>query len=418
MKYYSITFNNPLAHFITSFKNDNDKNILLHLSRDADVYNVIPDISRFYIVDESKELIRNIDEINIRNGSIIIDDVILPFKTTEDDIYSVYDMYTIVDPENSYNGLEYNFFYNPLISNYKKACVFNDIINNDKLVYIKDNKYIIEETILIMFRRFRLASYIEDNIINYIILDFDIPDDIISSTINYDVINMINFKDCGVTNIVENNIDSGDYDNSSRISVSRISCQNNKCSFDSIEENIPEDDEFMSEEDSDEPEESEEEPEESEEDSLYGNLGAVSCEGFTDNEKRRMFVLWELAQYDEWRDVIINSPEFKKYAKEFVANVYMTKEIYENVLKKILSAEIPMNTKKFRNDGHGYLFNTFRLQDNITELYEYFSDKDNRDDIINIYNIIVSDPGRINLENDYFDNYYSNDFVDWVIDDE
>ncbi|MBR2022822.1 MAG: hypothetical protein IJ997_03935 [Mycoplasmataceae bacterium] len=415
MKYYSITFNNPLAHFITSFKNDSDKNILLRLSRDADVYNVIPDISRFYIVDESKEWIRNIDEINIRNGSVIIDDdVILPFMTTEDDIYSVYDMYTIVDSENIYSGLEYNFFYNPLISNYKKACVFNDIINNEKLVYIKNNKYIIEETILIMFRRFRLASYIENNYINYIMLDFDIPDDIISSNINYDVVSMINFKDCGVTNIIENDIDSGDFDNSSRISVSIISCKNNKCSFDSIEESIPEDDEFISEEEYEDSEESEEESEE--EESLYGNIGAVSCEGFTDNEKRRMFVLWELAQYDEWRDVIINSPEFKKYAKEFISNVRMTNEIYENVLKKILSAEIPMNTKKFKNDGHGYLFNTFRLQDNITELYEFFDDKDNRDDIVNIYNIIVSDPGRINITNDYFDNYYSNDFVEWVMD--
>ena len=148
MKYYSLSFNNPLSKFISSFINEDENNILLKLSRDPNVYNVIPDISRFFIVDESKELIRNIEEINIRNGSIVIDDVILPFYTQEDDIYAVYDMYTIVDKDNIYNGLEYNFFYNPLISNYKKACIFNEIINNDKLVRIKNNYYIIEETIL------------------------------------------------------------------------------------------------------------------------------------------------------------------------------------------------------------------------------------------------------------------------------
>lgn len=424
MKYYSLSFNNPLSKFISSFINEDENNILLKLSRDPNVYNVIPDISRFFIVDESKELIRNIEEINIRNGSIVIDDVILPFYTQEDDIYAVYDMYTIVDKDNIYNGLEYNFFYNPLISNYKKACIFNEIINNDKLVHIKNNYYIIEETILKMFRRFRLANFIENSHIFYILLDFNIPDEIITADINYDVIDMINFKNCGITNIIENNDednviendeDTGDYDNTSKISVSTIKCKRNMCYYDSIPEEYDNtEDEYSSEDDSSEdeyniPKEYSSIPEEEEE------YGIVSCDDFSINDRRRMYILWELTQFEEWRDVIIKSPEFKKYAKKYISNGCNNKTMYETVLKKILLGEIPMNTKKFKCDGYGYLFNTFRLQDNISELNDMFSNKDNCDDIINIYNTIVDDPGRVFIENDYFDNYYPESFVKWII---
>ena len=124
-----------------------------------------------------------------------------------------------------------------------------------------------------------------------------------------------------------------------------------------------------------------------------------------------MYILWELTQFEEWRDVIIKSPEFKKYAKKYISNGCNNKTMYETVLKKILLGEIPMNTKKFKCDGYGYLFNTFRLQDNISELNDMFSNKDNCDDIINIYNTIVDDPGRVFIENDYFDNYYPESFV-------
>jgi hypothetical protein len=440
---YSISFNNPLAKFITSFKNDNESNILLKLSRDPSVYNVIPDISRFYVVDESKELIRNISDINIKNGCIVIDDedVTLPFNIEEDDIYAVYDMYAIVDTDNDYNGLEYNFFYNPLITNYKKACVFNEIINNEKLVFIKDDMYIIEGTILNMFRRFRLAKYVEDSRILYTLLDFDIPDNITSTPIDYNIIEMINFKDCGITNIIENNNDTGDYDNSSRISISQLICENDKCKFDSIYEYIPEDyddteeeeepvEEKKEEEDNSEiedeeyEEESEIEDEESEiedegeeiEEEEYGHIGMVSVNGIDDNDKRRMYILWELAQFDEWRNSIIESNEFKKYVKEFVnPKSIINRNVYEYILKNILQGKLPINTKEFKNDGHGYIFNTFRLQDNITEIYEMFTDDDKEDDIIRIYNMIINDPGRINIEDDYFDNYYPESFVNWVI---
>lgn len=437
---YSISFNNPLAKFITSFKNENESNILLKLSRDPSVYNVIPDISRFYVVDESKELIRNISDINIKNGCIVIDDedVTLPFNIEEDDIYAVYDMYAIVDTDNDYNGLEYNFFYNPLITNYKKACVFNEIINNEKLVFIKDNKYIIEGTILNMFRRFRLAKYVEDSRILYTLLDFDIPDDITSTPIDYNIIEMINFKDCGITNIIENNEDTGDYDNSSRISISQIICENDRCKFDSIYEYIPEDYDDTEEEEEDnseieDEEESEIEDEESEideegteiqeeeedyedEEESYGHIGIVSVKGIDDNDKRRMYVLWELAQFDEWRNSIIESDEFKEYAKEFVnPKSRINRNVYEYILKNILQGKLPINTKEFKNGGHGYIFNTFRLQDKISELYEMFTDDDKEDDIVRIYNIIINDPGRINIEDDYFDNYYPESFVNWII---
>ena len=437
MKYYSLSFNNPLSKFISSFINEDETNILLKLSNDPNVYNVIPDISKFFIVDESKELIRNIEEINIRNGSIVIDDVILPFYTQEDDIYAVYDMYTIVDKDNIYNGLEYNFFYNPLISNYKKACIFNEIINNDKLVRIKNNYYIIEETILKMFRRFRLANFIENSHIFYILLDFNIPDEIITADINYDVIDMINFKNCGITNIIENNDediniiendeDTGDYDNTSKISISTIKCKRNMCYYDSIpEEYSSEEESSSSEEESssseDEyssiPEEysSEEESSSFEEYSIpEEEYGIVSCDDFSINDRRRMYILWELTQFEEWRDVIIKSPEFKKYAKKYISNGCNNKTMYETVLKKILLGEIPMNTKKFKSDGYGYLFNTFRLQDNISELNDMFTNNDNCDDIINIYNTVVADPGRVFIENDYFDNYYPKSFVKWII---
>lgn len=388
MKYYSLSFSNPLSKFISSFMNEDENNILLKLSKDPNVYNVIPDISKFFIVDESKELIRNIEEINIRNGSILIDDdVTLPFYTQDDDIYAVYDMYTIVDPDNMYNGLEYNFFYNPLISNYKKACVFSEIINNDKLVRIKNNKYIIEETILNMFRRFRLANNIENSHIFYILIDFNIPDEIITADINYNVIDMINFKNCGITNIIENDEYTGDYDNTSRISVSTIICNRNKCFYNNDFDDIQEEDEY----------------------------GVVSCDDFSINEKRRMYILWELTQFEEWRDVIIESPEFKKYVKKFVYKYNDNdKSICEYVLKKILLGEIPINTKKFKNDGYGYLFDTFRLQDNISELNDLFTSKDKKDDIIKIYDIIVDDPDRVYIENDYFDNYYPDSFVEWI----
>lgn len=418
---YSISFNNPLAKFITSFKNENESNILLKLSRDPSVYNVIPDISRFYVVDESKELIRNISDINIKNGCVVIDDedVILPFNIEEDDIYAVYDMYAIVDIDNDYNGLEYNFFYNPLITNYKKACVFNEIINNENLVFIKDNKYIIEGTILNMFRRFRLAKYIEDSHIFYTLIDFDIPDNITSAPIDYNIIEMINFKDCGITNIIENNYDTGDYDNSSRISISQIICENDDASEieDDNSEIEDEESEIEGEYDDDESEEEEYEEEEEEEDEEeYGQIGIVSIKGINDNDKRRMYVLWELAQFDEWRNSIIESNEFKEYVKEFVnPKSRINRNVYEYILKNILQGKLPINTKEFKNDGHGYIFNTFRLQDNISELYEMFTDGDKEDDIVRIYNIIINDPGRINIEDDYFDNYYPESFVNWII---
>lgn len=436
---YSISFNNPLAKFITSFKNENESNILLKLARDPSVYNVIPDISRFHVVDESKELIRNVSDINIKNGYVVIDDedVVLPFNIEEDDIYAVYDMYAIVDTDNDYNGLEYNFFYNPLITNYKKACVFYEIINNEKLVFVKDNKYIIEGTILNMFRRFRLAKYIEDSRIMYTLLDFDIPDNITNAPIDYNIIEMINFKDCGITNIIENNEDTGDYDNSSRISISQIICENNRCKFDSIYEYIPEDyddteeeseiedeeeepveESEIEDEDSeiDEEEKREVEDEEEDEEEEYGHIGMVSVNGIDDNDKRRMYVLWELAQFDEWRNSIIESDEFKEYAKEFVnPKSRINRNVYEYILKNILQGKLPINTKKFKKDGHGYIFNTFRLQDNITEIYEMFTDDDKEDDIIRIYNMIINDPGRINIEDDYFDNYYPESFVNWVV---
>lgn len=346
--YKRFNIEDPFSQFIASVFARDDTNPFVKASNDFP--NIVPSFDNFTIVDESKEIMRKYNENDIIYN-IQFNDIILPYIPDEDDIFAVYDTYTIMDKDNHKSIINFNFFYNPSISNFMKMCrIFQNIVN-EKIVFTE--KYMFIDHILAdMLRRIRFVSALNNNTVYTTCIMFNNDDVPIVDTIvteeDYDKIIAIYGNDLyncenGDIEVVVSEVSSGDYDNQSQIG--------NKMTVNNIDKM-----EIINESDN------------------YTYDLTFPPENITDAQRLQAF--WTYCSIDDMREEIKDIRDFKKWKRIFNNNDISDDEF----IVKLLRNEVPLNTEPV--DGF-VIFNYINVIDlmNLNDDYP-----ENTDDILADFN--------------------------------
>lgn len=346
--YKRFNIEDPFAQFIASVFARDNTNPFVKASNDFP--NIVPSFDNFTIVDESKEIMRKYNENDIINN-IQFNDIILPYIPDENDIFAVYDTYTIKDEDNHKSIINFNFFYNPSISNFMKMCrIFQNVVN-EKIVFTE--KYMFIDHILAdMLRRIRFVSALNNNTVYTTCIMFNNNDVPIVDTIvteeDYDKIIAIyghDLYDCenGDIEVVVSEVSSGDYDNQSQIGNKMTRNTVNKMEI------ISESDDYM-----------------------YDLT--FPPEDITDAQRLQAF--WTFCSIDDMRKKIKKTREFNKWKR-----ITNNNDISDNeFIVKLLRNEVPLNT----DDVNGFvIFNGFDVID-FMDLNDNYPE--NTDDILADFN--------------------------------
>ena len=246
--YKKFDINSPFGQFLYAVNTDNKNDPFVNA---VDIYpNHIVTFTNFIVTDESKKILRDISEMNIINEEVDIDfnNINLPFIPNDEDNLAVYDMYTLQDNENYRSIINFNYFYNPTITNFMKMCRIKQYILNGKIVFSKDYVFV-NAIVADMLRRIRFIIDIADDKLYTYMYYFNFDDDPIVDTIESqeDLDNVIEIYgnelyddtcDSPVIEIAIANI-TGDYDNESKLGIKESRKSSKK--MDIIEESEEED---------------------------------------------------------------------------------------------------------------------------------------------------------------------------------
>ena len=224
--YKKIDINTPIGQFLLAINTNDESNDFVNATN---MYpNHIVNFDNFKVTEKSKEILRNISEMNIINEEVDIDfsNIKLPFVPNEEDILAVYDMYTLQDNENYRSIINFNYFYNPTITNFMKLCRIKQYILNNKIVFTDDFVFI-NVIIADMLRRIRFVINLYDDMLYTHMYYFDFDDEPIVDTITTqeDLDNILEiygnelYDDSCESPTIEVTIaeDTGDYDNESKL---------------------------------------------------------------------------------------------------------------------------------------------------------------------------------------------------------
>ena len=224
--YKKIDINTPIGQFLLAINSNDESNDFVNATN---MYpNHIVNFDNFKVTEKSKEILRNISEMNIINEEVDIDfsNIKLPFVPNEEDILAVYDMYTLQDNENHRSIINFNYFYNPTITNFMKLCRIKQYILNNKIVFTDDFVFI-NVIIADMLRRIRFVINLYDDMLYTHMYYFDFDDEPIVDTITTqeDLDNILEiygnelYDDSCESPTIEVTIaeDTGDYDNESKL---------------------------------------------------------------------------------------------------------------------------------------------------------------------------------------------------------
>ena len=221
--YKRFDISSPFAQFLFAINNNDTNEPLVNASI---MYpNHVPTFTNFMITEESKDILRNYSESDINNNEIEFNDIALPFIPDNNDIFAIYDTYTMQDDNNYRSIINFNYFYNPTITNFMKMCRIKQYILNDKIIFT--DKYVFVNVIIAdMLRRIRFVIDMkEGKLYTYMyIFDTSIP---IIDTIHTseDLDNMLqqygnelydNSCDESKIEVIVSDV-TGDYDNESQI---------------------------------------------------------------------------------------------------------------------------------------------------------------------------------------------------------
>ena len=224
--YKKIDINTPIGQFLLAINTNDESNDFVNATNTYP--NHIVNFDNFKVTEKSKEILRNISEMNIINEEVDIDfsNIKLPFVPNEEDILAVYDMYTLQDNENYRSIINFNYFYNPTITNFMKLCRIKQYILNNKIVFTDDFVFI-NVIIADMLRRIRFVINLYDDMLYTHMYYFDFEDEPIVDTITTqeDLDNILEiygnelYDDSCESPTIEVTIaeDTGDYDNESKL---------------------------------------------------------------------------------------------------------------------------------------------------------------------------------------------------------
>lgn len=359
MEYIRIDTNSPFGIFIVDIFKKNQDNPFVNAT---DKYpNIVPSFDNFNVTDESKTILKNYNEMNIINKDIVLDNIALPFNPDKDDIFAVFDTYTINDSSNYRSKINFNYFYNPTITNFMKMCRILQYIMNDKIIITE--KYIfIENIIADMLRRIRFIEKIDNGVVYTKCLIFDMSAPIIDSIITEDDFNNIitvygnELYDCDTNKIdfVYSDI-SGDADDVSQIGNKlRYNEENNIDNMDEIDES----DEFE------------------DFDNIYDYEYTYAPDEIDDALILQSF--WTFCRSNSNIRRLKKTREFNKWRRIMNAGDLSPNEF----IVKLLRNEIPLNVEVNNNNDGIYIFNDL----DIIKLSDTEDAFENSEDIIRDYN--------------------------------
>ena len=384
-------FNNsePLAQFLIAV--NNNSNIPFVTATKA-FPNHIPTFKNFIVTQESKDILRNYREVDVLNG-MQFNNIQLPFIPDQNDIFAIFDTYTLQDNNNPRSIINFNYFYNPTITNFMKLCRIKQYILNNKIVFTADFVFV-DTYVADMLRRIRYVVDVSDKVYTQSeifvsampIIDSVTPDnmDNIASMYGAELYDPV----CNGDNKIEVVVDdvTGDYDNESKIGnltnwkngitsfakstkarakpIGRMAIYNGEI----LEESDSDSDDFT---DSDV----------SETVDTYDYTYENTDKPFDD--ALRLQALWTIARDVTLLKRLMKTPDFKKWKRDHDTN--MTNDEF---MVAILRGQVPLNT----DDVDGIVF--FDTLDVI--------------DFLNMYNIYDSNDGETLAE---FNKSYSSPIV-------
>ena len=125
--------------------------------------NHIPTFNNFIVTQESKDVLRNYKEDDVTNEVITFNQIDLPFIPDEGDIFAIWDTYTIQDTDNPRSIINFNYFYNPTITNFMKLCRIKQYILNNKIIFADDFVFV-DSIVADMLRRIRYVVDVDTKV--------------------------------------------------------------------------------------------------------------------------------------------------------------------------------------------------------------------------------------------------------------
>lgn len=383
-------FNNsePLAQFLIAVNNNSN---IPFITATKAFPNHIPTFKNFIVTQESKDILRNYREVDVLNG-MQFNNIQLPFIPDQNDIFAIFDTYTLQDNNNPRSVVNFNYFYNPTITNFMKLCRIKQYILNNKIVFTTDFVFV-DTYVADMLRRIRYVVDVSDKVYTQseiFVSAMPIIDSVTPDNMD-DIVSMYGAElydpACNGDNKIEVVVDdvTGDYDNESKIGnltnwkngitsfakstkarakpVGRMAIYNGEI----LEESDSESD-FT---DSDV----------SETVDTYDYTYENTDKPFDD--ALRLQALWTIARDVTLLKRLMKTPDFKKWKRDHDTN--MTNDEF---MVAILRGQVPLNT----DDVDGIVF--FDTLDVI--------------DFLNMYNIYNSNDGETLAE---FNKSYSSPIV-------
>lgn len=384
-------FNNsePLAQFLIAVNNNSN---IPFITATKAFPNHIPTFKNFIVTQESKDILRNYREVDVLNG-MKFNDIQLPFIPDQNDIFAIFDTYTLQDNNNPRSVVNFNYFYNPTITNFMKLCRIKQYILNNKIVFTTDFVFV-DTYVADMLRRIRYVVDVSDKVYTQseiFVSAMPIIDSVTPDNMD-DIVSMYGAElydpACNGDNKIEVVVDdvTGDYDNESKIGnltnwkngitsfakstkarakpVGRMAIYNGEI----LEESDSDSDDFT---DSDV----------SETVDTYDYTYENTDKPFDD--ALRLQALWTIARDVTLLKRLMKTPDFKKWKRDHDTN--MTNDEF---MVAILRGQVPLNT----DDVDGIVF--FDTLDVI--------------DFLNMYNIYNSNDGETLAE---FNKSYSSPIV-------
>lgn len=384
-------FNNsePLAQFLIAVNNNSN---IPFITATKAFPNHIPTFKNFIVTQESKDILRNYREVDVLNG-MKFNDIQLPFIPDQNDIFAIFDTYTLQDNNNPRSVVNFNYFYNPTITNFMKLCRIKQYILNNKIVFTADFVFV-DTYVADMLRRIRYVVDVSDKVYTQseiFVSAMPIIDSVTPDNMD-DIVSMYGAElydpACNGDNKIEVVVDdvTGDYDNESKIGnltnwkngitsfakstkarakpVGRMAIYNGEI----LEESDSDSDDFT---DSDV----------SETVDTYDYTYENTDKPFDD--ALRLQALWTIARDVTLLKRLMKTPDFKKWKRDHDTN--MTNDEF---MVAILRGQVPLNT----DDVDGIVF--FDTLDVI--------------DFLNMYNIYNSNDGETLAE---FNKSYSSPIV-------
>lgn len=215
-------FNNsePLAQFLIAV---NENSNIPFITATKAFPNHIPTFKNFIVTQESKDILRNYREVDVLNG-MQFNNIQLPFIPDQNDIFAIFDTYTLQDNNNPRSVVNFNYFYNPTITNFMKLCRIKQYILNNKIVFTTDFVFV-DTYVADMLRRIRYVVDVSDKVYTQseiFVSAMPIIDSVTPDNMD-DIVSMYGAElydpECNGDNKIEVVVDdvTGDYDNESKI---------------------------------------------------------------------------------------------------------------------------------------------------------------------------------------------------------